>query len=283
MLASRPVPGTCAPGAGNEALLLRHAEPLAGLRRRQVLEFDVDYVHVDVGKGEHLDSEFLGVNPNGKVPALVDGDVKMWESVAIMAYLSDKADSDLWPRDERQIEIVRWLVWDAAQFTRWGRHPSLREPHPRAVRPRRPRPGQGRGGVGQLEPVRRSAGRAPQGPDMARRGDPQHCRLRRGLPATLGGGLEVAARRLSPNPALSRQPDGDSRLAAAVPRLAAFQQVRIFREHDTGAIQIAVTRRHAPLVPVQGGAPHVGGRTQLVGHLHGQRHVLAGQRYLEAG
>lgn len=84
------------------------------------LEFEVDYVHVDVGKGEHRDPEFLAINPNGKVPALVDGDVKVWESVAIMAYLADKAGSGLWPRDGRQIEITRWLVWDAAHFTRWG-------------------------------------------------------------------------------------------------------------------------------------------------------------------
>ncbi len=84
------------------------------------LEFDVEYVHVDVGKGEHRAPEFLAVNPNGKVPALVDGDVTVWESVAIMAYLSDKADSDLWPRDERLTEVTRWLVWDAAHFTRWG-------------------------------------------------------------------------------------------------------------------------------------------------------------------
>ena len=53
------------------------------------LDFKADYIHVDVGKGEHRSPEFLAVNPNGKVPALVDGDVKMWESVAIMAYLSD--------------------------------------------------------------------------------------------------------------------------------------------------------------------------------------------------
>tara|TARA_Y100001960_G_scaffold313449_1_gene376397 strand:+ start:2487 stop:3095 length:609 start_codon:yes stop_codon:yes gene_type:complete len=84
------------------------------------LEIPVEYVHIDVGKHEHKSPEFLAINPNGKVPALVDGETSIWESVAIMAYLSEKAGSDLWPNDERRLEILQWLLWDAAQFTRWG-------------------------------------------------------------------------------------------------------------------------------------------------------------------
>jgi glutathione S-transferase len=84
------------------------------------LDLPVEFIHIDVGKGEHRSAEFLAINPNGKVPALVDGDVNLWESVAIMTYLSDKAGSDLWPKDERQIEMLRWITWDASQFTRWG-------------------------------------------------------------------------------------------------------------------------------------------------------------------
>ena len=84
------------------------------------LDRPVEYIHIDVGKGEHRSAEFLAINPNGNVPAMIDGDVILWESVAIMAYLSDKAGSDLWPKDERQIEMLRWITWDASQFTRWG-------------------------------------------------------------------------------------------------------------------------------------------------------------------
>ena len=84
------------------------------------LEIPVDYVHIDVGKREHKSPEFLAINPNGRVPALVDGETSIWESVAIMAYFSEKVGSDLWPNDERRLEILRWLLWDAAQFTRWG-------------------------------------------------------------------------------------------------------------------------------------------------------------------
>ena len=63
--------------------------------------------------------EFLAVNPNGKIPALQDGDVRLWESHAIMAYLALKAGSDLWPSDPlEQIEVMKWLNWDTAHFSR---------------------------------------------------------------------------------------------------------------------------------------------------------------------
>ena len=83
------------------------------------LDAPVEFVRVDLTKGEHKTSEFLALNPNGKVPVLSDGDVTIWESHAIMAYLAAKAGSDLWPSDTaRQIEIMRWLLWDTAHFSR---------------------------------------------------------------------------------------------------------------------------------------------------------------------
>ncbi len=78
----------------------------------------VEYIHVDLGKGENRTQEFLGINPNGKVPVLEDGDIKLWEANAIMCHLSRVADSDLWPRDERQIEVMRWLSWSSDHFNR---------------------------------------------------------------------------------------------------------------------------------------------------------------------
>jgi glutathione S-transferase len=83
------------------------------------LNSPVEFVRVDLMKGEHKSPDYLAVNPNGKVPALVDGNVRLWESTAIMIHLSNRAGSDLWPRDPaRQADTVRWLVWDAAHFSR---------------------------------------------------------------------------------------------------------------------------------------------------------------------
>ena len=85
------------------------------------LKAPVEYVRVDLGKGEHRTPEFRAINPNGKVPALSDGETNMWESNAIMCYLAEKAGADLWPGDDaRRIDVVRWLIWDTAHFSRHG-------------------------------------------------------------------------------------------------------------------------------------------------------------------
>lgn len=85
------------------------------------LKAPVEYVRVDLGKGEHRTPEFRAINPNGKVPALSDGATCMWESNAIMCYLAEKTGSDLWPGDNaRRIDVVRWLIWDTAHFSRHG-------------------------------------------------------------------------------------------------------------------------------------------------------------------
>lgn len=84
------------------------------------LELPVEFVRVDLKSGEHRKPEFLAINPNGKVPVLQDADWVLWESNAIMCHLAKRAGSDLWPEDERQIEVMRWLLWDANHFTRHG-------------------------------------------------------------------------------------------------------------------------------------------------------------------
>jgi glutathione S-transferase len=82
------------------------------------LESPAEYVRVDLARGEHRTPEYLTLNPNGKVPVLVDGARVLWESTAIMCHLAARSDSDLWPQDDRQIEVMRWLSWDLAQFYR---------------------------------------------------------------------------------------------------------------------------------------------------------------------
>lgn len=77
-----------------------------------------EYVLVDLAKGEQRSPEFLAINPNGRVPTLVDEGKVIWESNAIMYHLARKAGSDLWPRDERELDVIRWLSWDLAHFTR---------------------------------------------------------------------------------------------------------------------------------------------------------------------
>jgi glutathione S-transferase len=55
-------------------------------------ECDAQYeiVPIDFAKREHKAPEFLQINPAGKLPALVDGDAKVFEGAAICLYLGDK-------------------------------------------------------------------------------------------------------------------------------------------------------------------------------------------------
>lgn len=83
------------------------------------LALPVEYVFVDLSKGEQKIPDYLTINPNGRVPALQDGNNTVWESPAVMCYLAQKAGSDMWPSDgAAQVEILRWLSWDTAHFSR---------------------------------------------------------------------------------------------------------------------------------------------------------------------
>jgi glutathione S-transferase len=77
---------------------------------------DIELIQVDFSKGEHKAPDFLAVNPNGKLPALSDGDFNLWESNAIMQYIS--ADSSAWPPSKVRYDIARWQFWTTAHFGR---------------------------------------------------------------------------------------------------------------------------------------------------------------------
>lgn len=77
------------------------------------LGIEAEFIEMDLMAGALRRPEYAAINPNMKVPTLVDGDYHLWESSAIMAYLCVKAGSDMWPADTReQIEVLRWLSWN---------------------------------------------------------------------------------------------------------------------------------------------------------------------------
>lgn len=82
------------------------------------LGLDVEIEYLDLFQGHHQTPEYLNINPNGMVPALIDGDLKLWESNAIIQYLADKAgDHTLFPAaPEKRADVVRWLCWELAHF-----------------------------------------------------------------------------------------------------------------------------------------------------------------------
>jgi glutathione S-transferase len=84
------------------------------------LGLDVEIIEPGISTGDLKKAEYLAINPNGKVPALEDGDFKLWESNAIMQYLaSKKPGNDLWPDDAKaRAEITRWQFWEANHLSR---------------------------------------------------------------------------------------------------------------------------------------------------------------------
>lgn len=82
-------------------------------------ELGVEYGRdmVDHTKGEAKTDSFLAINPGGKVPALRDGDVVMFESLAINLYLAmTYGKGGLWPDDAAgQAACVQWTMFSATE------------------------------------------------------------------------------------------------------------------------------------------------------------------------
>ncbi len=69
---------------------------------------------VDITKGDQQKPEFLAVSPNGKIPALADGELKIFESVAILIYLAEKTGKFL-PKDPQgRYATLQWCLFQAA-------------------------------------------------------------------------------------------------------------------------------------------------------------------------
>jgi glutathione S-transferase len=108
--------------------------PTRSIRARwtlQELGVDFEAIAVNLRAGEARSPDFLKINPAGKLPVLVDGDVVLTESVAIALYLGEKyPDKKLVPTDRLQrAELNRWLLFTVTELEqplwRIARHTSL--------------------------------------------------------------------------------------------------------------------------------------------------------------
>lgn len=69
-------------------------------------------IPVDTRKGDQHKPEFVKINPNSKVPVIVDGDTTVFDSNAILLYLADKTGKFLAPASERG-QLLSWLMFVA--------------------------------------------------------------------------------------------------------------------------------------------------------------------------
>jgi len=72
---------------------------------------------INIGQGDQFKSEYLAINPNNKIPSIIDPDgpggkpFTLFESGAILMYLAEKSGK-LWPADLRQrYTVIQWLMF----------------------------------------------------------------------------------------------------------------------------------------------------------------------------
>lgn len=81
-------------------------------------ETGIDYEHVPVSYGaDSKTAEYLAVNPNGRIPALVDGDLHLFESMAINLYMTKKYAPALYPFNlADEARAWQWSVWAISEI-----------------------------------------------------------------------------------------------------------------------------------------------------------------------
>jgi glutathione S-transferase len=111
-------------------------------------ELKLPYEREDYGRqfNNTQTPEYLRLNPNAKVPTLVDGSLVIWESNTILRYIAAKAKSALYPADlAKRAQIEKWMDWQLA---------SLNNPYLAMFR------------EAKVEPAKRSADFATQQKDL---------------------------------------------------------------------------------------------------------------------
>merc|ERR1719312_394705 len=86
----------------------------------RILKIEHDTIELDFSKKEQFSPEFLKFNPAHCVPTLVDGQLSIWESRAILQYLANQyaPGSSFYPSDpQKRAKIDSLLNWD--QGTLW--------------------------------------------------------------------------------------------------------------------------------------------------------------------
>lgn len=82
-------------------------------------EIPYETVHVALNEGAHMAPDYLAVNPNHQVPTLIDGNVKLHESNAILRYLCQKHELiDWYPIDAAiRATVEQWLDWNQSRLS----------------------------------------------------------------------------------------------------------------------------------------------------------------------
>jgi len=75
------------------------------------LGWEYDARPIDISKDKQFAPDFLKVSPNNKIPAIVDGDLSIFESGAILTYLAEKSGQFLATSGHARFKALEWLHW----------------------------------------------------------------------------------------------------------------------------------------------------------------------------
>jgi glutathione S-transferase len=86
------------------------------------IEYETEVV--DLTTGKQYEAPYTAINPTGVVPTLVDGDLVLGESSAILKYLADKVNSPAYPKDLKKRAKVNEMLdwWNSGFYREYGYH-----------------------------------------------------------------------------------------------------------------------------------------------------------------
>lgn len=88
---------------------------LEELKELGIKDVEYDLYKINIGEGDQFGSDFVSINPNSKIPAMVDQsqtpNIDVFESGSILVYLAEKFGEFL-PKDiQGKTEVLNWLFW----------------------------------------------------------------------------------------------------------------------------------------------------------------------------
>lgn len=96
------------------------------LKHQSIQEADYDLFKIDIMELDQFGSDFVNINPNAKIPAMLDlsaeKPVRVFESSSILLYLADKFNQFMPKNFAKRTEVLNWLFWQtgAAPFLGGG-------------------------------------------------------------------------------------------------------------------------------------------------------------------
>ncbi len=95
-------------------------------------EAGVAFEHIPTPFTEIKGSAHLALNPNGKLPAMQDGALTLFESLAINLHIAGKVGAPLLPAGDDHARAVQWTLWAATEaepnIMQWAQHSFMKPP-----------------------------------------------------------------------------------------------------------------------------------------------------------